>query len=212
MNSLYLNPWWRTYTPSCSPEELMLILTLPSGGRLELPTDPYNEVVPNIYIGDGTTALCVSHLKRLRVTHVLNAACGKDKSLYMINTSESFYKESGIKFMGIEALDMSTFHLLPHFFKAAEFIHNAIENNGKVYVHCRQGISRSSTLVLAYLMIKRGLTVQEAVRIVRRNREIIPNSGFLKQLCVLNEELIETRKMNDISKSVRNAGNEIRVV
>lgn len=59
------------------------------------------------------------------------------------------------------------------------------------------GISRSSTLVLAYLMIKRGFSAQEAVRTVRRHREIIPNDGFLQQLCNLNEELIREKSMQE---------------
>ncbi|RWS10833.1 dual specificity protein phosphatase 3-like isoform X1 [Dinothrombium tinctorium] len=204
------NQWWRTPTPSCSPEELVAILTAPNGGHYALPTEPYNEVVPDVFVGDGTTALCVSLLKRLKITHVLNAACGKDRALNLINTTESFYEGSGIKFMGIEALDMSSFHLSPYFEEAAEFIHDAVQNNGRVYVHCLQGISRSATLVLAYLMIKCNLPVQEAVRVVRRNREIIPNQGFLKQLCVLNERLIHNRKFNgEISETVSSSNTEI---
>jgi hypothetical protein len=60
---------------------------------------------------------------------------------------------------------------------------------GKVMVNCKQGASRSATLVLAFLMIKRHLTVQDAVRTVRAKREIAPNPGFLQQLCDLNEKL-----------------------
>ena len=60
---------------------------------------------------------------------------------------------------------------------------------GKVMVHCKVGASRSATIVLAFLMIKRYMTVQEAVRMVRAKREIAPNEGFLQQLCDLNDKL-----------------------
>ena len=60
---------------------------------------------------------------------------------------------------------------------------------GKVFVHCVQGMSRSATLVLAYLMKTCGMGVQDAVRLVRSKREIYPNPGFLQQLCDFNEEL-----------------------
>lgn len=56
-------------------------------------------------------------------------------------------------------------------------------------MHCVQGVSRSATLVIAYLMIKHHMTVQDALRLVRSKREICPNPGFLQQLCDLNEQL-----------------------
>lgn len=121
--------WWRRSSPSCSPDELTAIIVSPRG-CYEVPCDPYNEVFPNIYIGDGTTALCTSLLRSIGVTHVLNAACGKDRSLNLINTSKGFYRESGIKFLGIEAYDMPSFCLSPFFREAADFIDDAIQNKG----------------------------------------------------------------------------------
>lgn len=61
--------------------------------------------------------------------------------------------------------------------------------SGKVLVHCREGYSRSTTLVLAYLMTCCHMTVQDALRHVRRLREVGPNEGFLQQLCDYNEDL-----------------------
>ncbi|KAI1286205.1 Dual specificity protein phosphatase 3 [Halotydeus destructor] len=193
-------PWWRRSTPSCSPDELTAIITAPSGGYYQLPTDPYNEVYDSIYVGDGTTALCLNVLKRIGITHVVNAACGKDKTLNLINTSAEYYRDAKIKFLGIEAYDMIGFHLYPYFEESAIFIHDAIQNGGKVYIHCRQGISRSATIALAYLILKQDLSAQEAVRIVRQRREVIPNDGFLKQLCQLNE-LVRANKLNSSKDS-----------
>jgi len=86
--------------------------------------------------------------------------------------------------------------MYPYFDQAADYINRALQQGGKVLVHCREGISRSATVVLAFLMIHRNMTVQEAVRTVRKNRQIIPNEGFLKQLCVLNEILLESRRQS----------------
>ena len=60
---------------------------------------------------------------------------------------------------------------------------------GKVLVHCVQGVSRSATLTIAYLMLKHHMTVQVATRLVRAQREIFPNPGFLQQLCKLDQTL-----------------------
>lgn len=106
-----------------------------------------------------TTALCCQLLKKLGVTHVLNAACGKDKSLSLINTSQNFYREAGIKFLGVEAYDITGFHLYPFFEEAAEFIHEAIQRQGKPIaqgLESRLNVNfNSSSLSVSLLLICR---------------------------------------------------------
>lgn len=51
------------------------------------------------------------------------------------------------------------------------------------------GLSRSSTLVLAYLMIHENMTLVDAIKAVSANRNISPNAGFLEQLRELDKEL-----------------------
>lgn len=51
------------------------------------------------------------------------------------------------------------------------------------------GLSRSATLVLAYLMIEEKMTLVDAITAVAQNRNICPNMGFLEQLRTLDTQL-----------------------
>ena len=62
-------------------------------------------------------------------------------------------------------------------------------STGRIFVHCFRGISRSASLVLAYLMIYKKIPLPEAVTLVRKKRAIHPNDGFLRQLCRMHNEI-----------------------
>lgn len=61
----------------------------------------------------------------------------------------------------------------------------------RVFVHCAVGVSRSASIVLAYLMIHQHHSLLEAILKVKERRWIFPNSGFLKQLRTLDVKLQE---------------------
>lgn len=70
-----------------------------------------------------------------------------------------------------------------HFARTVEFVHSARAAAGIVYVHCSQGVSRSSALVVAYLMVATGTTAAEALRYLILKRPFAcPNIGFYRQL------------------------------
>jgi len=57
------------------------------------------------------------------------------------------------------------------------------KTNGSVLVHCMAGISRSTSLIIYYLMRKYALSYDQAYQIVKKGRSIIqPNIGFESQL------------------------------
>ena len=125
-------------------------------------------------------------LQELGITHILNAAHGK--KFYHVQTGPDYYRGSGIIYHGIPAMDMFTFKLDRFFDEACDFIAKAVGRkssgklNGKIFVHCKEGVSRSASLVLAYLVRDQEMELKDAVRLVRSKREITPNEGFLQQL------------------------------
>ncbi|XP_022286187.1 dual specificity protein phosphatase 3-like [Crassostrea virginica] len=151
------------------------------------PKENFNEVYPNILLGNYFIAKNKDELKRKGVTHVVN--CAQGTKFNQINTDEEYFVGTEIKFLGLQATDTAKFPMNQYFHPASEFIEEALSNKGVVYVHCMSGMSRSGSIVLAYLMIKRGMSVLDAVKVVRAKREIFPNDGFLKQLCELDQEL-----------------------
>lgn len=66
---------------------------------------------------------------------------------------------------------------------STEFMHRIVSSGGTVLVHCSGGFSRSPSVVIAYLIRYRGLTLEDAFEVVRHaNKHARPNSGFLVQL------------------------------
>ena len=80
----------------------------------------------------------------------------------------------------------STARLLAQFCwikETGEFIRGAIEGGGQVLVHCFAGVSRSASVVIAYLMRYHNMTYSQACAHVRDRRPWInPNPGFVNQL------------------------------
>ncbi|KAI7805565.1 dual specificity protein phosphatase family protein [Triplophysa rosa] len=150
-----------------------------------------DEVWPNLYIGNVAIAQNRNALKKMGITHVLNVAHSKQGSI----GDQSYYGNT-ITYYGIPAEDSSSFDLSVHFKPASDFIHKALKKkNCKVLVHCIMGMSRSATLVLAYLMLRQRRTLRTAIQTVVLRRPIYPNRNFLSLLLDLDIQLQRKRML-----------------
>ncbi|CAF1439122.1 unnamed protein product [Adineta ricciae] len=82
------------------------------------------------------------------------------------------------------AHDLDHFDISSHFPAALNFIHKSLQaDDGAVLVHCSAGVSRSATIVAAYLMVAHQIDATEAVQRVNQARPCAcPNIGFIQQL------------------------------
>merc|ERR1712137_661103 len=138
--------------------------------------------IPGLYLGPHTPAKNWDWLQAHGITHILTVGSHmfpsfKDKLTYKI----------------IEAWDCDDQNLLKHFEESNQFIETALQT-GHVLVHCAAGISRSTTMVCAYLMKTLQVNPADALEIVRHFRPYAePNPGFMKQLVQYNELLCKNR-------------------
>lgn len=127
-----------------------------------------DRIIDGLYLGDIQGASNMTLLKRNGVTHIMQVAAG----------FKPFFPGE-FNYMVINVLDMPFENLIRHFKPAIDFIKQAIKGGGTVLVHCYAGISRSASVVIAYLMKEHGLPAMDAMTYVRKRRPIVfPNPGF----------------------------------
>ncbi|CAF1263476.1 unnamed protein product [Adineta steineri] len=122
------------------------------------------------------------NLKSLSITHIINVT---DKVLS--NQSQQI--------LHIPSRDSLSVDLLKSFHATNEFLDQCHQQGGRALVHCQRGVSRSSTIVIAYLMHYNKWTVLQAYDyLLARRPEASPNLVLLLQLARYEKELI---KAND---------------
>lgn len=65
-------------------------------------------------------------------------------------------------------MDVPQTNIAIYFNEVVDFIDQALTAGGKVLVNCEMGMSRSSTCVLAYLMLRHQMSAGEALAKVRQ--------------------------------------------
>lgn len=130
-----------------------------------------------------------------------NAVFLKEKNIKKIlGYVDGHIRFSNVDYLVFENVYDSAFqNMFPLFKKSFEFIRNTNRGEG-VLIHCYAGISRSSTILISYLMYEYNMRFSDVLNLVRRQRNIVqPNDGFIKQLSKF-DEFTDTEKKDFIER------------
>ena len=130
-----------------------------------------------LWIGNYESAKETTNLAAHNIRYVVSVM---EKG--MCKDLDRLYQANGITHLVLDASDVSGYDISKHFPKAIDFIESSIMT-GNVLVHCFAGISRSSTVVLAYMMKTMGRPWRECLVLVQKHRSVVnPNHGFQQKL------------------------------
>ncbi|KAG8898897.1 hypothetical protein FRB99_007078 [Tulasnella sp. 403] len=130
-----------------------------------------DEIIPNLYLGSLSSVYRPNALESRGIKNVLSALkgdLGLDPRLIRYQIALDDFESS---------------NLLIHLPPCIVFIDKVLEQGEKVLVHCQAGISRSPSIVAAYLIYKENIDLKTALEKIKAARSRIwPNDSFAKQL------------------------------
>ncbi|PSS31082.1 hypothetical protein PHLCEN_2v2414 [Hermanssonia centrifuga] len=143
---------------------------------------PPTQVIPRLYVSDLSAAESPSVLAEYGITHIVSAMRG---------TVAVPASASHICRLQVPLTDSPFDELARYLPQTTAFIAEALQNpRACVLVHCVQGVSRSASIVCAYLVQAYGYSPAQAVQYVKSRRPYAePNPGFITQLGEYAESL-----------------------
>ncbi|KAJ7355659.1 protein-tyrosine phosphatase-like protein [Mycena albidolilacea] len=161
----FTGPSWQTAILAQNPTSVL-------GGKARTAS----LIVPRVYLSDYFTARDATQLAKLNITHVITVL-DRDATI-----PESIPDDHRLR---ISVADRSDVDIQKYLTETTEFITAALAENehNNVLVHCFQGVSRSATVVCAYIVATTTMTASESIAYVQSKRSIVcPNQGFRNQL------------------------------
>lgn len=138
-----------------------------------------NEILPNLWLATHASVCNLQSLQDRNITHVICAILG---------VSPRFPKH--IRYTCLPIRDIESEDIYQFFDSVADLIHEDLTAGRAVLVHCKMGVSRSSTLVCAYLIKYHGKTHMEAIHFVQSKRPCVnPIKSFRLQLKAYEHEI-----------------------
>eukprot|EP00794_Sanderia_malayensis_P014045 gene14045-15505_t len=145
--------------------------------------DSASTIFDYLYLGSEWNASNFDELKRLGIGYILN----------LTKEIDNFFPDS-FHYFNVRVYDEEDTQLLPYWEHTYKFINNARLAGSRVLVHCRRGISRSASSVIAYVMKLKKWSLTESMDYVKKCRSIVePNAGFERQLIIYEGILNSSR-------------------
>eukprot|EP00826_Nyctotherus_ovalis_P058114 TRINITY_DN7968_c0_g1_i15.p1 TRINITY_DN7968_c0_g1~~TRINITY_DN7968_c0_g1_i15.p1 ORF type:complete len:159 (+),score=55.21 TRINITY_DN7968_c0_g1_i15:91-567(+) len=136
-----------------------------------------NKVMDGLYISDCFAASDETELL-------------KNKIAYVVNASGVPITTKGRKYLHIQVSDSEAENIKKYFKSCIDFVEEGRSAGKAVLINCAAGISRSSSLTLAYMMYKKKEGLNECLAELKKCRPVVwPNQGFYKQLQEFEKEL-----------------------
>ena len=146
------------------------------------PSDDTIQCLGRLCIGNEFSSVNEQHLKEEGISHIVSANEGPTRRL------------DGINYLVIGLYDSTReTNLMEGIERSNDFVHTALteSSSARVLIHCSAGISRSSSLFIAYLLRYCGYeTYEDAITALKGVRSIVqPNDTFEFQLQMYAELL-----------------------
>jgi protein-tyrosine phosphatase len=130
-------------------------------------------VAPSVFVAGEAVARNLQTLKTHDITHVINC-----NAFVIPNLFEEHFTYKSLWLQDSPSEDVTRV-----LYDCFDFIRNARRAGGNVLVHCSQGVSRSVSVVISFLMWESGLSYEEVFKRVKAQRGIAnPNMGFTCQM------------------------------
>lgn len=149
-----------------------------------------SEIIPRLYISDLSFAENPSLLASHRITHIVSALPDS------ISIPPPSVLPSQPVRMQVKVEDFPFAELAAHLPHTTKFIRDALKRDpeARVLVHCAEGISRSVSVVAAFLMYLYGWSPTEALGYIKEKRPVAnPNFGFVQQLSEYGRDALGQR-------------------
>ena len=135
------------------------------------------EIIDHLYLGSQDAVSDKEYLQSLSMKHILCVA----PMIPSLFPNDFDYKI-------VELLDIPSFDIKNHIHHCLEYIDECLKRNENVICHCNAGVSRSPTVIIAYLIEYKKMSFKNAFELVKQKRSSIrPNDGFLLYLKNLDQ-------------------------